>query len=391
MKLFSAFIKNEIFKYLKMKRNCIISIIAIAFVSLQSCKTTKIAEREYIETAMEKALKWQEENPIYAQAPTDWTNGAYYTGVARAHQATQNDVFMETLIEMGKRNNWQPWERFYHADDVTITYPYLYLESIGVNEVNLQPTKQVLEDHLYKPHPWKEGTEDRERILWWWCDALFMAPPALTLYSNLQDDRTYLDDMHKYYKESYDLLYDKEEKLFARDVRFLWDGEGDDMKEENGKKIFWSRGNGWVLGGLALILDDMPANYEHRPFYENLFKEMSGKIKEIQPEEGLWRTSLLSPESYDHGEVSGSGFFTFAIAWGINNGLLDEQEYAPVVEKAWRGLTASQQKSGMVGWVQEIGAAPKATTKDSWQNYGTGAFLLAGSEILKMDSKPSVR
>ena len=376
-----------------MKRNNLVVIIAIAAFSIHSCKTTKIFERDNIEISMVKALKWQERNPVYANAPTDWTNGAYYTGVARSHQGTQNDLFLEALIEMGERNNWQPWKRFYHADDVTITYPYLYLASLGVNEVNLQPTEEILEDHLFKPHSWKEGTEDRERILWWWCDALFMAPPALTLYSNLKDDRTYLDEMHKYYKETYDLLYDKEEKLFARDVRFLWngEGEGDDIRKENGKKIFWSRGNGWVLGGLALILEHMPANYEHRPFYENLFREMSGKIKKIQPEDGLWRSNLLSPESYDHGEVSGSGFFTFAIAWGINNGLLDELEYTPVIAKAWRGLIASQQENGMVGWVQEVGTAPESTTKDSWHNYGTGAFLLAGSEILKLDDKYPLR
>ncbi|MCM4154854.1 family 88 glycosyl hydrolase [Gramella sp. AN32] len=333
---------------------------------------------------MLKALEWQEANPIQAQSPTDWTNGAYYTGVAKAHQSTGNREFLTALIDMGQRNNWQPWERYYHADDLVITYPYLYLVTIGVKEVDLKPTEKIIEEHLYKPHAWKEGEREMEKILWWWCDALFMAPPALTLYAELEDNQKYLDEMHKYYMETYNLLYDKEEHLFARDNRFLWKGEDSDKKEENGKKIFWSRGNGWVLGGLALILENMPKNYEHRPFYVNLYKEMAAKIKEIQPASGLWHTSLLSPESYDHGEVSGSGFFTFALAWGINNGLLDKAEYSPVVNKTWKGLQAAQQESGKVGWVQNIGAEPKPATKDSWQNYGTGAFLLAGSEMLKL-------
>ena len=82
--------------------------------------------------------------------------------------------------------------------------------------------------------------------------------------------------------------------------------------------------------------------------------------------------------------MSGSGFYTFAIAWGINNGLLDKATYQPVVLKAWKSLEDCQQANGMVGWVQNIGAEPKPATKDSWQNYGTGAFLLAGSEILKL-------
>lgn len=365
-----------------MKKLGIISGIALLVIYMQSCQTKRTPD---IKESMVMALKWQEANPIFSQDPTDWTNGAYYTGVTRAHQVTKDQVYLNALTQMGIRNGWKPWERFYHADDLVICYSYLYLNSLGVDGVDLQPTDSIIQDHLYKPHPWREGIEDKDqKILWWWCDALFMAPPMLTTYSNLKNDKTYLDEMHKYYMETYDLLYDQEEKLFARDIRFVWKGDSTDVKEANGNKVFWSRGNGWVLGGLALILDDMPADYEHRQFYEDLFMEMSVRIKEIQHEDGLWRTSLLSPESFNHGEVSGSGFYTFALAWGINNGMLDKDSYEPVVRKAWKALTACQQGNGKVGWVQNIGYDPRPADKDSWQNYGTGAFLLAGSEILKL-------
>ncbi len=338
------------------------------------------------EKSMIKAMEWQEQHPIFAAAPTDWTNGAYYVGVTKAHQATDNPIFSAALKTMGYRNQWKPWDRFYHADDIIISYSYLYVNSLSKNLVNLEPTDSFIQDHLYKPHEWRSGIRDKDqRILWWWCDALFMAPPVLTVYAELKQDRKYLDEMHKYYMQTYDLLYDQEEHLFFRDARFLWKGNPDDLKEENGKKIFWSRGNGWVLGGLALILEDMPEDYEHRNFYVDLYKEMAARIKELQHEDGLWRTSLLYPVSYDHGEVSGSGFYTFALAWGINNGFLDAKEYLPSVKKAWKALQASQQEDGMVGWVQDIGASPEPATADSWQNFGTGAFLLAGSEILKLD------
>ena len=112
---------------------------------------------------------------------------------------------------------------------------------------------------------------------------------------------------------------------------------------------------------------------------------MAARLKEIQHEDGLWRTSLLSPESYNHGEVSGSELFTYALAWGINNGLLDKNEYEPVVAKAWKALLKCQHENGMVGWVQNIGDSPKPATKDSWQKYGTGAFLLAGSEMIELN------
>lgn len=259
--------------------------------------------------------------------------------------------------------------------------------------VNLEPTDTFIQEHLYKEHPWRNGKplegfepifKDNQLGLWWWCDALFMAPPVIAEYAKLKKDVTYLDVMHKYYKETYKLLYDKEEHLFARDTRFIWKGNANDLKEENGKKIFWSRGNGWVFGGLALVLEAMPKNYEHRNFYEQLYKEMATKIQKIQHKDGLWRTSLLSPESWNHGEVSGTGLYTFGMAWGINNGLLNKEKYTPTVQKAWKALKACQQKDGMIGWVQNIGASPEPANAKSWQNYGAGAYLMAGSEILKL-------
>ncbi|CDF79934.1 glycoside hydrolase (GH105) [Formosa agariphila KMM 3901] len=343
-----------------------------------------------IEAKMIKALEWQEAHPIFALAPTDWTEGAYYIGVSRAHKTTQDMMYMAALKNQAYWNNWQTYSRLHHADDVAISYSYIY---IGMNDkrpgfVNLEPTKKFLDAHLHEDDEWKAGTDKSasgKTILWWWCDALFMAPPVLNLYAKHTNQPKYRDEMHKYYMETYNQLYDKEERLFARDMRFVWKGTEKDLKEPNDKKIFWSRGNGWVLGGLALLLDDMPNDYKHRTFYENLFKDMASRILELQPKDGLWRTSLLSPETYDHGEVSGSGFYTFALAWGVNNGLLDRNKYEPAVKKAWKALADCQHEDGRVGWVQNIGASPEPASADSWQNFGTGAFLMAGSEVLKLE------
>ena len=372
----------------------IVTVVAalILFSCSEAQKTTSEQKDVFNETeikkSMIKALEWQEAHPIFAIHPTDWTNGAYYTGVARAHNTTNNMMYMAALKNQAVKNNWEPFERLYHADDVAISYSYLYVAENEKrrNFADLEPTKEFLDAHLYEDNNWKDGTnksKEDKTILWWWCDALFMAPPVINLYAKQTQQPKYLDEMHKYYMETYNRLYDKEEKLFARDMRFVWK-DNDDRKEPNGKKVFWSRGNGWVIGGLALLLEDMPKDYEHRDFYVNLYKEMAAKMLEIQTEDGLWRTSLLSPESYDHGEVSGSGFHTFALAWGINNGLLDKK-YIPAVKKAWKAMAACQHEDGRVGWVQNIGAFPEPASKDSYQNFGTGAFLLAGSEILKLD------
>jgi unsaturated rhamnogalacturonyl hydrolase len=360
------------------------SIIAIISLAFSACCNDSNENEWTDKEAMVKAMQWQEQHPIFAAAPTDWTNGAYYIGVTKAYQATQNPIFLAALKTMGYRNEWKPYIRTYHADDIAISYAYLFANQTRNNLVDLEPTKQWLDAHLFEPHAWKEGNDPLRQILWWWCDALFMAPPVIAYYAQQTGQMEYLDAMHGYFLETYDLLFDHEESLFARDVRFKVTGSESDRLEKNGEKIFWSRGNGWVLGGLALLLEDLPKDYKHYSFYEDLFVTMASRIKDIQPEDGLWRVSLLNPDGFEHGEVSGSGFFTYALAWGINNGILNEEEYKPAVMKAWNALRECQHDDGMVGWVQNIGDSPMPANKDSWQNYGTGAFLLAGSEVIKL-------
>ena len=196
-------------------------------------------------------------------------------------------------------------------------------------------------------------TSEKKTITWWWCDALFMAPPAFVKLGAALKDQSYFTLTDSLYKETYNLLYCREDHLFYRDNSYFA------KREKNGHKIFWSRGNGWVMGGLALVLSELPKNYKKRPFYEQLFKEMAKKIASIQQNDGLWRASLLDPDSYPGGEASGSGFYTYSLAWGINNGLLNKSEYLPVVKKGWLGLCSLVQSDGRVGWVQQIGADPQ--------------------------------
>ena len=362
-----------------MKRNTLL-IAIIFFIGISGLLfAQKPADKDIIKSML-KAYKWQQKNPNHDL--NDWTNGAYYIGITKAYQATGNKSYAKGLKVMAESLEWMPRHRWYHADDITICQSYLYMKEDGVEGANIQPTVDVLNRVMTEEYDWND---DIKPIYWWWCDALFMAPPVFVHYGVLSGEDKYLKANDRLYKECYDLLFDKEENLFARDMKYQWKGDKEYLKEANGKKIFWSRGNGWVIGGLALLLQKMPADYENRDFYEDLFKKMAAKLKSIQPEDGMWRSSLLDPDSYPHGEVSGTGFDTFAFLWGINNRLLDRDEYLPAAMKAFKGLMACQQKNGKMGWVQPIGADPKRNfSADSWEVYGTGAYLLAGSEMLKL-------
>jgi len=217
--------------------------------------------------------------------------------------------------------------------------------------------------------------DDPQKNLWWWCDALYMAPKVLAQLSVTTNDHRYLDFMdHEWWLTS-SALYDPAEHLYYRDDRFLT------MHEANGKKIFWSRGNGWVLAGLAMVLDRMPANYLSRAKYIEQYKQMAERIAALQPADGVWRASLLDPASYPNPEISGTAFFTYGLAWGIHHRLLDRQKYLPIVARSWQGMLTHIYADGRLGSIQPIGGEPGKFKPSSSYVYGVGAFLLAASEL----------
>ena len=202
---------------------------------------------------------------------------------------------------------------------------YLDLYSRYRDPAMIAPIKERMDAVMQLP-------DDPHKPLWWWCDALFMAPPVLAKLSKATGERKYLDFMDHEWWITSDLLYSPKDSLFFRDRSYF------NAHEANGSSVFWSRGNGWVFAGLARVLADMPADYPSRPRYVAQFQQMAQKIASLQGADGLWRAGLLDEADYKLPEISGSAFFTYGFAYGINSGILDGKIYKPVVQRAWQGL-----------------------------------------------------
>ena len=115
---------------------------------------------------------------------------------------------------------------------------------------------------------------------------------------------------------------------------------------------------------------------------------MSKKIASLQQKDGLWRSNLLDPNHFPDKETSDSSFYVYSLAWGVNEGIQNRSEYQPIIEKGWSGLTQCVNKeTGMLGFVQPIGAQPDDTSEFTTMSYGAGAFILAGLEVNKMMNK----
>jgi hypothetical protein len=227
--------------------------------------------------------------------------------------------------------------------------------------------------------PHLNRTAETEAQIWWWADALYMAPPVLARMSAVTGDPKYIRAMDKEFRRTIDRLWVPEQRLFLRDQRFAG------RTEANGQPVYWSRANGWVMGGLARTLEAMPADFDGRDDYVRIFQAMAGRIRELQQDDGLWRASLLAPELYPQAETSGSVFYVYALAWGINHGLLDRATYEPAALQGWAALNRHVLPSGLIGATQKTGDMPVPTDPNEVGLYTTGTYLLAGLEIADLN------
>ncbi|MBI9039902.1 glycoside hydrolase family 88 protein [Lutibacter sp.] len=361
--------------------------ISFLFLILFWSTTSKAQEikAEEVKQLMEKVANWQIEHfsdsyneNNYDHHPLDWTNGALYVGMEKWAKMSENDTYYNWLIEIGEKYSWKLNTRKYHADDHTVGQLYLELYKKYNVEAMLKPTKDQFDFILL--HPAKTSLhwntpyhQDR----WNWCDALFMSPPVWAKLYNLTGEEKYLNFLMAEFKATTNFLFDENENLYYRDESYMG-------KLDHGTKIFWSRGNGWVFAGLVNIMNELNPNSEEYQYFLEIYKKMADKLIKIQTPEGHWSMSLLGQDFYPTPETSGSSFYIYGLAWGINNGILNKKMYGTSVKKGWNAMVSHVTEDGMLGYVQPIGAAPGNAWADKTEVYGTGAFLCAGSEVYKL-------
>jgi rhamnogalacturonyl hydrolase YesR len=311
---------------------------------------------------------------------SNWISATFLIGLtklSRVSNAAGSTEFMRQTAEhfnFGLLGGYAP-RAMIDADNLAIgaLYQELYARSGEAGEI--MPLRQRL-DYIM-PHLMLEPAP--EKLVWWWCDALFMAPPVLARASAQTGDPAYLQAMDVQWWRNYDRLWSAEHGLYLRDERFAT------RTTRNGKPIFWGRGNGWVIAGLVRVLESMPADFPSRPRYVATLRTMAAALVQLQrKEDGLWTTSLLDPLDPSGPESSGSAFYAYALAWGINHGVLDRATYLPHVLRAWSGLAAIVQPNGLLGYAQRTGDQPEPSTASDTALYGTGALLLAGTEVMKL-------
>jgi len=311
-----------------------------------------------------------------------WLMGTMAIGMAEWGQVEGNEKYVDFIRQEAENFNWQVESRIYHADDYVIGHLYLKLYQLDKQARYLAPLKERL-DYIHAN--WltvnKESTASCEQLLqecherWTWIDALFMGGPVWANMAKSTGDSKYLEFAEHEYWATFDKLWDENESLLFRDSRFIT------ARDVDGKKVFWNRGNGWVFASLVRMVEALPEGHVTRDKYIARFKAMAKRLAELQQGDGSWHPSLLNTELFNMPESSGASFITYAMAWGVNNGVLEKAKYQAVIERSWSSLTSNIYADGRLAYVQPSAFDPRPVHKEDTDVYGVGAFLLAASEV----------
>ncbi len=335
-----------------------------------------------VHIAMRKVADWElkRAEPYLTQ---NWTWSVLDTGFMAASRELGDPKYRNAMLGMAERFHWElgvedPAGRGWpDNNDQALAQTYLELYFLDPSPGKIESSRKGFDSLFGAQMP--PVPEGQFPIWWQWCDTLFMGPPAWARMAAATHDPKYLDYLDKRWWETSDALYDKHYHLFYRDKTFIG------KKGNAGVPIFWSRGNGWVMGGLARTLEYMPKDYPDRGKYEAQMREMAAEFASLQdPKDGLWHSDLLDAADYHDPEISGSSLITLGLAWGVNHGVLDRATYAPVVAKAWRGMIDQIYADGRLGNIQQTGGAPNYYLPSSSYNFGVGGFLLAGEQVAKL-------
>ena len=366
-------------------RRLLITICIFTSMALQAKQWTT-AE---VENVIRKVnTYWQTNNP--AEVRSFWDNAAYHTGNMEVYKLLKDKKMLNYSIRWAEHNHWKgatepdpakwKYKQYGEGQDYVLFGDWQICFQTYIDLYNMAPSKKKI---ARAKEVMSYEADSKAHDYWWWADALYMVMPVMTKMYKLTGEEKYLDKLYENLCYCDSIMLDNETGLYFRDGKYVYPKH----KTASGKKDFWARGDGWVLAGLAKVLQDMPKTYKHYQFFADKFVTLAEAVKKIQQPQGHWTRSMMDPEQAPGYETSGTAFFCYGMLWGVNNGYLTKKEFEPAIEKAWNYLTTvAMQQNGKIGYVQPIGerAIPGQTVDaNSETNFGVGAFLLSACEYYR--------
>jgi unsaturated rhamnogalacturonyl hydrolase len=343
---------------------------------LDAAAADESSSRAGILALMRRVNQWQVKHPVMPAGNRNWERATWYTGVMSAWKETRDPAFFDQAMAWGHEHKWQVGTEYAGANRLFCVETWLELYFEKRDAAMIAPVMEWYRTPARNSPAtaarWYLNEDDLSYI-----DSLYGAS-ALAMLSEATQDPKYLKTMQAFFDDLTGELFDKEAGPYFEETPFIA------RRTAQGRKIYWSRGNGWVISGITRVLEYLPANYPRRQEYVELLRRMSAALARRQDSGGLWFPNLDDPKDVPQLETSGAAFFCHGIAWGINHGVLDRATYLPVVKKAWAALVRNVSPEGKVSGGQPVDFQPNAFREDSTHEYVTGAFLLAGSQMYRL-------
>jgi unsaturated rhamnogalacturonyl hydrolase len=321
--------------------------------------------------------------------PFDWGEGVQMMGLMRAASAAHDARYADYV---------EKWARMYEARDIrtllnigpSASNParlgycghwspatavlYLYRERRKPEHLKLaQDVVDFIESGAERSPEGGLGHWQGSHQLW--VDTLYMACPLLSAMGQIQNRPEYIKDAANQIVVHARHLQDEKTGL----IYHMWDWQTGTHSEG-----FWGRGDGWVLMSLA---DTMEVMNQRDPKYRELAsiaRKLAKGLEATQDADGLWHTVLDDPKSYP--ECSATAMFAYGMLKLVRLHVLPPA-YTARALKGWRSINERYVKDGVVAGVS-AGTDPKGA--DAYRSkpvgtetWGTGAYLLAASEVAR--------
>lgn len=185
-----------------------------------------------------------------------------------------------------------------------------------------------------------------------WADTLMMAAFFMLRAGVAWNDAALIEDaLHQYY---WHIVYLQDKKTG------LWYHGYNNLTGDHMSGFYWGRANAWAAFTMSQVGRVLPKAYLYPEFMDvqGSLAEQLCAIKTLQTENGLWRTILDDPESYE--EVSASAGIAAAMV-SVGNPL-----YRKYVQKALTGVLDNVTPEGRV--LNVSGGTAVMNDRDGYRN-----------------------
>ena len=356
----------------------------------QTFTSTKGLDTSRDVKAESKFNKWMYVNGVLAVGMVEATNvlkDKKYSAYASKNYDfifSNLDYFKKQYDAGNQRVEYRPVFRIGSLDDCgAMSAGLLDVYAFDKKKEYMDYLNRVGDHILNKQSRFPDGTLARNspRKMTLWADDLYMSVPFLARMGKLTGDKKYFDFAIKQVENFNRYIYDPTTGLYLH--AFYNDANTNGVAR-------WGRCNGWVALAQADLISNLPANHPKRAELIKLLLRQIIGFSRYQDISGMWHQLLDKPDSYEESSVT--AMFVYTVAKAVNEGWISPR-YISIAQNGWEALSKKVTADGQVPDIC-IGTSINEDIryyynrpKELNDTHGLGAFLLAGTEMIKANNK----